>query len=195
MNSIKNVCVFCSSSNDLDEKYNIEAKELGKILSENKINIIHGGGIIGLMGHLINSAAKNKSISITGVVPERLNMPNIVSEELQKLVITKDMKDRKEYMRVNSDAFIALPGGFGTIEEFMEVITLKQLKYHQKPIVIINSYGFYNNILAQFEILFKDNFANESYRSLYFIANNPTEAINYLKTYKFTNIYDKYLKE
>lgn len=193
-NSTETICVFCGSSEDLDSIYYQTATELGSLLGQNNYNLIHGAGIIGLMGHLMLAASISGS-KVTGVVPERLNRENIVDNKLQELIVTKDMKDRKEYMREKSDAFIALPGGFGTIEELLEVITLKQLKYHQKPIVIINTKDFYSGLLSQFKSFYNNNFANKSYESLYFVADNPLEAIDYIKTYKYNNIYDKYLKE
>ena len=191
---MKTICVFCGSSEDLDQRFYFHAQELGKQIGDNKFALIHGGGIIGLMGHLSKSAAKNGA-KVIGVVPEKLNKSNIVCDSYQELVVTVDMKGRKDYMRENSDAFIALPGGFGTIEELMEVITLKQLKYHTKPIVIINYSNFYDNLLKQFDTIFLENFANYSYSKLYHVCNSVSEALNYIKNYSFINIFDKYLKE
>lgn len=191
---IKNICVFCSSSDDLAERYYEVAVSLAEVLAENNFNLIHGAGSIGLMGVLMRRC-NDLGVQITGVVPEKLNKSHIVCDKSQKIVVTNDMKERKEYMRQNSEAFIALPGGFGTLEELMEVITLKQLKYHSKPIVIINTCNFYDNLLEHFEIMYSQKFANDSYRSLYYIANAPGDAINYIKNYRHSNVYDKYLRE
>jgi cytokinin riboside 5'-monophosphate phosphoribohydrolase len=191
---ISTICVFCSSSEDLDSKYYQVADDLGKMMGKESINLIHGAGSIGLMGVLMKSAI-SAGCKVTGVVPERLNRENIVSDKYQTLIVTPDMKERKEYMRANSDAFIALPGGFGTLEEFAEVITLKQLKYHNKPIVILNSFGFYDNLLRQFEVFYDQNFAIKSYRNLYYVTQDLTDAFDYMKAYKPENIYDKYLRE
>ncbi|HNQ68080.1 MAG TPA: TIGR00730 family Rossman fold protein [Bacteroidales bacterium] len=191
---VKTICVFCSSSEDLDNKYYNLAKELGKLIGQTGYNLIHGAGSIGLMGVLMKSAAENGSV-VTGVIPEHLNRKNIVNEDFQKLVITKDMKDRKEFMRNNSDAFIALPGGFGTVEELLEVITLKQLKYHSKPIVIINAHNYYYHLLEQFNEFYNQKFANNSYKALYNVTDDISEALNYIDSYKHENIYDKYLRE
>lgn len=189
-----NICVFCSSSDDLDQKYYKIAEEMGELIAKNSYNLIHGAGTIGLMGAIMKSAAKHGS-KVTGVVPERLNRKNIVSDEFQNLIITHDMKDRKEYMRSNATAFITLPGGFGTLEEILEVITLKQLKYHNKPIVIVNSFGYFDRLIDQFSYMFETGFALKSYKLLYFVANTPNDAIEYLKNYLPENIYDKYLRE
>jgi uncharacterized protein (TIGR00730 family) len=188
------ICVFCSSSEDLDKKYYGVAEELGKFLGLHNYDLIHGAGTIGLMGVLMKSAVAN-GCKVTGVVPERLNRENIVSADHQTLIITADMKDRKEYMRANADAFIALPGGFGTLEELMEVITLKQLKYHTKPIVIVNPFGFYDKLLMQFDTFFDEKFTINSYRDLYFVTENLKDAIAYIENYQPGNIYDKYLRE
>ena len=190
----KKICIFCSSSEDLPKIYYQTVEELGKMLAYNNYEIIHGAGIIGLMGALIRGAAKYDA-KITGVVPEKLNKKNIVSDSLQTLVVTADMKDRKEYMRQNSDAFIAAAGGFGTLEELMEIITLKQLKYHNKPIVILNTNGFYNTLFQHFDKLYQENFTNNDYKNLYHIASSPQEAIDYIQNYTPQNIFDKYLKE
>lgn len=191
---INTICVFCSSSEDLDSKYYQIAEDLGIMMGKESYNLIHGAGSIGLMGVLMKSAIKS-GCKVTGVVPERLNRDNIVTDKGQTLIITADMKDRKEYMRSNSDAFMALPGGFGTLEEFAEVITLKQLKYHNKPIVILNPFGFYDNLLNQFEVFYNQQFAIKSYRNLYYVTEDLKDAFNYLKDYQPTNIYDKYLRE
>jgi uncharacterized protein (TIGR00730 family) len=93
------------------------------------------------------------------------------------------MRERKYLMRKRSNAFIALPGGFGTLEEILEVITLKQLNYHNKAVVFINTNGYYDSLLDQFEKSYRETFAKESYRSMYFVASNAEEAINYLRQY------------
>jgi cytokinin riboside 5'-monophosphate phosphoribohydrolase len=189
---IKTICVFCSSSEDLDPKFYDITELFGNEIALRGYNLIHGAGTIGLMGKLMKATAQGGA-NVVGVVPERLNKSNIVSTQFQKLIVTADMKDRKEYMRENSDAFIALPGGFGTLEELLEVITLKQLKYHNKPIVIFNPFGFYNNIINQFEHFYSLKFTDESYRKLYFVTDNINEAFDYLTNYEAQNIYDKYL--
>ncbi len=188
------LCVFCSSSEDLENKYYQLAEEFVYGMFKYNFDLIHGGGNIGIMGALLRTAV-TKQIDVIGVVPEKLNRNNIVDNKLQTLVVTKDMKDRKEYLRENSSAFIALPGGFGTLEEILEVITLKQLKYHNKPIVFLNAFGYFDNLLKQFDFMFENNFAVRDYRNLYFVAESSTEALEYIYNYKPENIYDKYLKE
>lgn len=189
----KNICVFCSSSEDLESEYYREAEEMAKLIALEGYGIMHGAGIIGLMGALINGTKKVNG-TITGVVPESLNKDFIVGSNYQKLVVTKDMKERKEFLRQNSQAFIALPGGFGTIEEIFEVITLKQLKYHSKAIIFLNTLNYYDKLFDFIKEIFTQKFANDKYKNLYYIAKTPHDAINYIKNYSLKNIYDKYLE-
>ncbi len=187
----KAICVFCSSSESLDKKHYEIAKELGKLIAKSGYNLVHGGGKIGLMG-VISEAVQSNGGKVIGVLPERLNIEGIASETDDEIIITKDMADRKTEMRKRSEAFIALPGGFGTIEEILEVITLKQLKYHTKPIVIINSDDFYEPLLQMFEQFYKQSFAKEDFKKYYFVAKEPSEAITYINNYKHQEVKDKW---
>ncbi|MCF0206990.1 MAG: TIGR00730 family Rossman fold protein [Bacteroidales bacterium] len=191
----KSVCVFCSSSQDLESEYYTKAEEFGKLLAENGYTIYHGGGIIGLMGSMMRGAYNTGAAKIIGVVPEKLHREGIVSDEMQELVITSDMKDRKEYLREHSESFAIMPGGFGTMDEMFEIITLKQLKYHNKAIVILNFNHFYDDLLNQLEKFFGEGFAVKEYKSLYHVCETVEEAIKYLNTYEPIHVYDKYLKE
>ncbi|NLA23633.1 MAG: TIGR00730 family Rossman fold protein [Bacteroidales bacterium] len=189
----KAICVFCASSEDLDDIYYKKAENLGKTIAQTNFNLVHGGGMIGLMGRVSKAAIENGA-KVIGIVPEALNIEGVVSDYDSEIIVTKDMMTRKAKMRELADAYIAMPGGFGTFEELLEVITLKQLKYHEKPIVILNFNKYFEHLIKQFEQAFKQNFANENYRKLYFISESIDEAINYIKNYKHENIYDKYLK-
>lgn len=168
------------------------AAELGAKMAKNGFNLVHGGGKIGLMGVLAASVQQNGG-KVTGVLPELLNLEGIASETDDEIIITKDMADRKAEMRKRSRAFIALPGGFGTLEELMEVITLKQLGYLNVPIVIINTYSFYDNLTALFSNMYSLKFADESYNTLFFITKDPCEAIDYIKNYNYPEIRKKWL--
>ncbi len=190
---VKTVCVFCASSEDLDEIYYRAATQLGVCIASNSMNIIHGGGMIGMMGRL-SKAALESGATVTGVVPETLNKKGIVSEYDTHTVVTPDMMQRKHYMRSNCDAFIAMPGGFGTLEEILEVITLKQLKYHEKPIVLLNINSYFDMLIAQFEKSYSTGFALPQYKKLFYITPEIDLAIEYIKNYRHENLYDKYLK-
>lgn len=179
---MKSICVFCSSSDVVEDIFKKEAKDLGHLLLKNSISLIYGGAKVGMMGILAKTIIEGKG-HVIGVIPELIHQHRLSEESVNELIITEDMKSRKAKMAELSDAFIALPGGFGTLEELVEVITLKQLGYHQKPIVIINTCGFYDKLDSLFEMFYDTKFAKSEYRNLYYFANNPEEAILYLKNY------------
>lgn len=176
------ICVFASSSNALAPVYVDEAIRLARLIGENDQTLVNGGANVGLMHEMLETARKAGAHTI-GIIPEKLKGHNLVSEHAAELHVTPDMMERKALMREVSDAFVALPGGFGTLEEILEVITLKQLDYHNKAIVFLNTNGFYDDLFRQFERSFDENFAKTAYRDLYFIAQNSDEAIDYLKSY------------
>lgn len=188
-----NICVFCSSSNAISESYFQEADNLGKLLGSGTHTLINGGANVGLMEAVTISARKAGAKTI-GVIPERMIDRSLASDNSHDVIITKDMKDRKAKMRDMSDAFIALPGGFGTLEEILEVMTLRQLSYHTKPIVFINTNNFFEHLIKQFEVSYKEQFAKDLYRNLYFVAKNSEEAMDYLKKYNPVELDTKWFK-
>lgn len=187
------ICVFASSSNALQKIYSDEAIKLACLIGQNKQTLVNGGANVGLMHEMLEKAAESGAHTI-GIIPEKLKGHQLVSEHAIELHVTKDMMERKAMMRELSDAFIALPGGFGTLEEILEVITLKQLDYHNKAIVFLNTNGFYNDLFRQFERSFDENFAKPSYRDLYFIANTSEEAMEYLQAYEPPKPVNKWYK-
>jgi uncharacterized protein (TIGR00730 family) len=187
------ICVFCSSSNAISDVYFQEAKELGTLIGQNNHKLINGGANVGLMEAVTVSARKAGANTI-GIIPERMIGRSLASENSHAVIVTKDMMERKAKMRDMSDAFVALPGGFGTLEEILEVITLRQLSYHSKPIVFINSNNFFDYLLKQFEISFKEMFAKVLYRDLYFVAESPAIAMDYIENYKPFELDSKWFK-
>lgn len=186
-----NICVFCSSSNAIPEIYFDEARQLGKLIGETQSSIVYGGSNVGLMNCCADSARAHGAHSV-GIIPQVIHDNNLASHSDHELIVTPNMRDRKYLMRKRSDAFIALPGGFGTLEEILEVITLKQLHYHNKPIVFINTNNFYDALLAQFEHSYEESFAKPEYRELYFVAQNASEAIEYLASYNPSKMVGKW---
>lgn len=187
------ICVFCSSSNAVDQQYFNHAEILGEILSKNGHELIYGGANVGLMEHIAHSV-KTYGGKVTGIIPRKIYDKNLLSQHPDEIIVTATMDERKKLMRNNSDAFIALPGGFGTLEEILEVITLKQLDYHQKPIVFINTKNFYSNLLIQFEHSYSEQFANENYRHLYTFVENPAQAMAYIENYTHNDLGLKWYK-
>ncbi len=178
-----NICVFCSSSNAINSQYFVEARRLGDILGKQGHTLINGGANVGLM-EAVTISAKNAGAKTVGIIPEKMIGRSLVSDHSHEVIVTNDMMARKARMRDMSDAFIALPGGFGTLEEILEVITLRQLSYHHKPIVFINTNGFFNHLFKQFEISYDEFFAKPVYRDLYNISENSELALEYIANYK-----------
>jgi hypothetical protein len=178
--SKRTICVFCSSSKKLDEVYKNAAELLGKELAIRGYSLVHGGGKIGLMGVLSAAVQKNGG-KVTGILPESLNLEGIASETDDEIIITKDMPDRKAEMRKRSDAFIILPGGFGTLEEFFETVTLKQLNYTQKPLVVLNINHYYDELLHFLDKSISLNFISEHHKQLYYIVDNVNDAMLYIE--------------
>lgn len=179
---IEKVCVFASSCNFLDEIYYKEAKELGYLLAKANMEMVYGGSCLGLMWACAEQVKANKG-RITGVMPEKLKEMDVFSNYCDEFYVTPCMRSRKAKMDELSEALIALPGGFGTLEELSEMIVQKQLGYNKKAIVILNTNGFYDDLLEFFENIIRQKFANKKAQNLYFIAKTPQEAILYLKNY------------
>ena len=147
MNKIKAICVYCVSSAGTNPRFVETASAFGRILAENGIRLVYGGGSIGLMGAVATGALDHGG-SVTGIIPEFLNSRERMLTRVQELVITPDMHERKRLMFERSDAFVALPGGVGTLEEFVEQLTWQQLGRHSKPVLLANIEGFWEPLLA-----------------------------------------------
>lgn len=178
-----NICVFSSSSNAISEVYFDEGRKLGRLIGERGHTLINGGANVGLMETVTVAASKHGAKTI-GIIPERFAERSLASKNSQVIITTRDMMERKAKMRELSDAFIALPGGFGTIEEILEVLTLRQLNYHNKPVVFINTSNFFDHLFKQFEVSFEQNFAKDIYRALYFSAKDSNEALEFIGSYE-----------
>lgn len=178
----RQICVYSSSSETIAKPYFAAADALGRALAERGHTLIFGAGTIGLMGAMAR-AAKAAGGAIIGVIPEKLNLAGIVYEHCDELIVTRDMRERKRIMEDRAEAFIALPGGFGTLEELLEIITLKQLHYHEKAVAMLNTKGFYNALLGMFDQLFRQNFVKPEYRQLYFAANTAEEVLDHIDSY------------
>ncbi len=183
MNKIKNICVFASSSNYLEDVYYKDAKELGQLIGQNGYNIVYGGSTLGLMWTCA-SEVQNSGGKVIGVMPQRLADMGCKTDNCDEFFMAVGMRDRKDKMDKISEAVIALAGGLGTLEELSEMIVQKQLGYNKKPIVILNTNGFYNKLLEFFDRIIEEKFANKMTRNLYYIAKTPQEAIDYISNYQ-----------
>ena len=147
MSKIKTICVYCGSGPGSNPRFIEAAIALGKVLAENRIRLVYGGGSIGLMGALATSVLDHSGI-VTGIIPDFLTSRENALTRVQELIVTPDMHERKRLMFERSDAFVALPGGVGTLEELVEQLTWKQLGRHTKPVLLANVDGFWEPLLA-----------------------------------------------
>lgn len=179
---MKNIAVYCSSSDILHKDYFDVAEKTGKVIGDNGYTLIYGGGKTGLMGKVAESTHNNKG-KVTGVFPKIFIDKDLAYEKADEFIITEDMYERKKTMAEKADAFIVLPGGFGTLEEVLDVITQKQLEIHKKPIVFINTRGYYNKLIEMFEVTYEENTAKTQHRDLYYVTDNIEDAFKHIKNY------------
>lgn len=179
MNIVKNVCVYCASSTQIDPIYFDSASKLGHLLAERNINLINGAGKTGLMGASSDAALKAGG-TVTGVIPKFMVENGWHHHQLTQLVVTETMHERKQLMAKMSDGVIALPGGCGTMEELMEIITWKQLGLFLKPIIILNIDGFYDPLLCMFQKAIDTHFMRPEHGAIWQVAQTPEEAIDML---------------
>ncbi len=185
-----NICVFGASSNRIDKKYFDAAFEVGRLIASRGFGLVFGAGDSGLMGAAARGAFSERG-RIIGVIPEKLNKKGIYFEGCTERIETPTMHERKAMMERLSGGFIALAGGFGTIEELMEVLTLKQLSYIDPAIVLLNTDGYYDDLIAMLEKTMAEGFTHKDFRSLFFAASTPEEAVEYCVSYKGSDIPDK----
>lgn len=170
------VCVYCASSSRVDSSYTDMAFSLGKLLAQENITLITGGGCQGLM-RSVEDGALNAGGKAIGVIPQFMVEQNWHHTELTELRITPDMHTRKRTMAEMSDAVIALPGGCGTMEELFEIITWKQLGLYLNPIVILNINNYYDHIIQQLERAIEEHFMGEIHEKIWSVAKSPEEAL------------------
>jgi len=173
------VCVFASSSSRINSEYALAAAEMGALLAGAGIDVVYGGGGIGLMGTLADSVLKNNG-RITGVIPAFMKEEGWDHPEVKEMIITPDMGERKKQMFTLADAVVALPGGVGTLEELTEAITLKQLGLFNGPIVILNTLDFYKSLIEFLDHMIQGHFLRFEHKGIWQIASTPSEAMNYL---------------
>lgn len=184
---MKNICVYCSASNAVDKVYFDDAVEIGYLIGNNGFNLVYGASNFGLMGAVAQSAKKNGA-KVTGIIPEKLyEFVNRDGGCCDKLIITKDIRERKTKLDEQSDAIIVLAGGFGTLDEIAEMIDLKVLGYHTKPIVFLNTNRYYDKLFEFFKNIAEENFARQETLNLFYLAQTPKEAFDYLLKYKPTD--------
>ena len=171
------ICVFCASASGLPEPYRRAARELGAELARRRHRLVYGGGNVGLMGELARSVHLHGG-TIFGAIPRTLVDRELAYASIDELVVTDTLRDRKAAMDDHADAFLALPGGFGTLEELLEVITLRQLRLHRRPVVLVNVAGYYDAFLAMVRSMVGLGFAPGGEGVMFQVARTPAEAVD-----------------
>ncbi|MDE5677636.1 MAG: TIGR00730 family Rossman fold protein [Phocaeicola sp.] len=178
-NDIKNVCVYSASSTKLANVYVEAAEELGRCLAARKINLINGAGCIGLMA-AVSDAVLVAGGTVTGVIPRFMVEQGWHHTGLTRLIETETMHERKRLMADLSDGIIALPGGCGTLEELLEIITWKQLGLYLHPVIILNINGFFDPLLEMLQKAMEENFMRKEHGAIWKVASTPEEAVGLL---------------
>lgn len=176
------ITVYTSSSDAVDARYHAAAAAFGHAVGARGDELIYGGTAVGLM-RVVADAVREAGGRVVGVVPQLMIDRGLGDDRCDELVVTADMAGRKQQMIGRADAFVALPGGFGTLEELLEVLTLKQLGYHRKPIAMLDVDGFWQPLLAFFECLFAGDFAKRDYARLYRVVPEVDALLDHLDTY------------
>lgn len=176
MSTINNICVYCGSGDGHDPVYRDSADAFGRLLAENGIGLVYGGGSLGLMGAVAKSVLRHGG-HVTGIIPQFLTEREKMLRDVQKLIVTDDMHERKRLMFDHADAFVALPGGIGTLEETVEMLTWSQLGRHQKPILLANIDGFWDPLCRLFDHMLDQAFIREGLMVRYLVVDDVEDII------------------
>jgi len=180
---MKRVCVFCGSRNGTRDQYVAAARRMGEALARRGIGLVYGGGGIGLMG-ILADAALSAGGDVIGVIPEALMAREVAHRGLTDLRVVASMHERKALMAELADAFVALPGGFGTLEEFCESLTWAQLGIHRKPCGLLNVEGFFDPLLLLFDHAVRERFVSPDHRSLVVVEEDPERLLDALSRWE-----------
>lgn len=177
---MKSICIFCGSSRGIDPLYGEKAKILAREIVKNNLNLIYGGGSVGIMGILADEVLRHKG-RVTGVIPRFLYDLEVGHDGLTELLIVSSMHERKQRMAEIADSFLALPGGFGTLEETSEILTWVQLKLINKPVGLLNINGFFDPLLKWFDNMVKEGFLKQDNRDILLVGKEPGDIIQMLQ--------------
>ncbi len=186
-----NVCVFCASSANIDERYLEAARELGRLLAQEGWRCVNGGGAVGLMG-AVTDGALDAGGQVTGVIPKFMVDNGWCYDRLEDVIVTADMHQRKYMMSEMADAVIAMPGGVGTLEELLETLTWRQLGLVKVPVIILNTLGYFDQLIAMLDHAIDEGFMKPSHAQLWTVADTPAQAIAMLENVKPVSFESKY---
>ena len=190
---MKKICVFCGSSMGSKEIYKIKAKELGESFLKNELILIYGGANVGLMKILADTVLQERG-EVIGVMPRSLVEKEVAHLGLSKMHITESMQERKVLMAKMSDAFIAMPGGFGTLDELAEMLTYNQLRIHDKPIGLLNIDGYFDHLLKFLDHAVEEQYVRKEHRKNIIVDDNIDALLEKLNNYKPV-LMDKWIHE
>ncbi|MBQ8204150.1 MAG: TIGR00730 family Rossman fold protein [Clostridia bacterium] len=179
------ICIYGASSNIIDSVYIEGGEDLGRRLAKRGHAIVYGGGAEGMMGAVARGMSQENG-EIIGIAPSFFKVDGVLYDKCTKFLYTDTMRDRKKMMEDLSDAFLVTPGGIGTYDEFFEILTLRQLCKHLKPIAIFDINGYFKPLIDMLEQTIKEKFMPDTNRKLYFVSDNPDDIIDYLENYKAT---------
>jgi uncharacterized protein (TIGR00730 family) len=179
---MKKVAVFCGSSTGFRDIYKNEAIALGNYFANNNIGLVYGGGKIGMMGVLADTMLK-KNGEVIGVIPGLLRHEEVAHSDISKMIVTKTMSKRKVKISRLADGYIALPGGFGTLDEIFEALTLSQLGIEQKPVGILNTEGFFNPLLQQLDVMVREGYLKQSNKDMLLVSSSVCELMEEMINY------------
>ena len=180
---LRRVCVFCGSSPGRDPAYADAARAMGRVLAARGITLVYGGGRVGMMG-AIAQAALDAGGNVIGVIPQGLKRKELASEDLTELHVVATMHERKQMMADLADAFVALPGGFGTFEEFCEILTWAQLGLHGKPCGLLDVKGYYSGLLQLFDHAVREGFLKPEFRAFVLTHSDPSHLLAAMEGYR-----------
>lgn len=182
---MNNICFFCGSNSGVDENFTKQTRNLIKYVKDNHFNIVYGGGKIGLMGVVAEEGMKH-NINVTGIMPKFLIDKEIGNSEISNLIEVSDMSERIQVMLKMSEGFIVLPGGFGTFEEFFEILSWSQMGLHKKPIGLLNINGFFDPLENLLDGCIQSGFAPKENKKLFIIEKDPESLIKKMKDFRHT---------
>lgn len=179
---MQRVCVFCGSSPGVKQEYAVGARELGLVLAKKSIDLVYGGGHVGLMG-IVADAAMSAGAKAIGIIPRCLADKEVAHQGLTELKIVQTMHERKAQMSELSDGFIAMPGGFGTLEELFEVITWAQLGIHKKPFGLFNVAGYYDKLIEFMDYQVEQGFVPQRHREMIIVSDEAEQLVEMLESF------------
>ncbi|MFI4859800.1 MAG: TIGR00730 family Rossman fold protein [Phycisphaerales bacterium JB063] len=168
---MKSICVYCSSSDHIDPAFRAPAKRLGQLIAEHGDRLVYGGGSVGLMGDCARAVHEHGG-KVVGVIPESLTQAEVAYHNADELIVTQTMRERKQIMDDKADAFVVLPGGFGTLEELAEILVLKILNYTDRPLIVVNPDGFYDPLVTLFQHFVDHGFAKPKHLAMVTFVND-----------------------